>query len=249
MRRLLPSLFLTAALATGLAEELTGYLEPGRSIKISSAEPGVVQDVLVKEGQFVRKGDILVRLDTRVLEQESKIAAEEYLLLERRLEKLRELIPQKFASKDELLRAESDLKITGFRHERAEAQIERLTLRSPIDGVVTELRFDVAESVPGANSHVATVVQLDPMRVQFTLPVPDAARLKAGQKVDLDFPDMAQKRTGIVDFISPVATAVVNTVRVRVVVPQPGEGLPAGSKCNLLIPSATPLTLTEHEQR
>lgn len=243
MRFSLTGLLLAATLVSSQAEEISGYLEPGRSIRISSAEPGVVQEVLVKEGQRVHQGDILVRLDTRVLEQESKIAAEEYLMLERRLEKLRKLIPQKFASEDELLRAESDLKITGLRRERAEAQIERLTLRSPIDGVVTELRFDVAESVPGANSHVATVVQLDPMRVQFTLPVPDAARLRSGQQVELEFPDAKQTRTGTVDFISPVSTAVVNTVRVRIILPEPGAALPAGSKCNLLIPDSPPLTL------
>jgi len=215
-------------------DEIVGYLEPGRSIKISSAEPGIVQQVFVKEGQYVKKGDMLVRLDTRVLEQEVKIAAEEQEMLSRRLEKLRKLIVKKFASEDELNRAESDLRIRELQRQRTEAQIERLTLRSPMDGVITELRFDVAESVPGANSHVVTVVQLDPMRVQFTMPVAEASLLKTGQDIELFFPDSGQKRSGKVDFISPVSTAVVNTVRVKVVVPEPGHDLPAGSKCSLL---------------
>jgi len=215
-------------------DEIVGYLEPGRSIKISSAEPGIVQQVFVKEGQLVKKGDILVRLDTRVLEQEVKIAKEEVQMLSLRLDKLRKLIAKKFASEDELNRAESDLKVRELQGQRTEAQIERLILRSPMDGVITELRFDEAESVPGANSHVATVVQLDPMRVQFTMPVGEASQLKAGQEIDLLFPDSGQKRIGKVDFISPVSTAVVNTVRVKVTVPEPGQDLPAGSKCTIV---------------
>lgn len=241
--------FLLCALSVSsvFGDEIVGYLEPGRSIKISSAEPGIVQQVYVKEGQFVKKGDILVRLDTRVLEQEVKIANEEKEMLARRLEKLRRLITKKFASEDELNRAESDLKVRELQAQRTEAQIERLTLRSPMDGVITELRFDEAESVPGANSHVATVVQLDPMRVQFTMPIAEASQLKSGQEVDLLFPDSGQKRTGKVDFISPVSTAVVNTVRVKVIVPEPGQDLPAGSKCTIVRTSSPTLTSTHHE--
>lgn len=237
-------LFCVLCVSSVWGDEIVGYLEPGRSIKISSAEPGIVQQVFVKEGQYVRKGDMLVRLDTRVLEQEVKIAAEEQEMLSRRLEKLRKLIAKKFASEDELNRAESDLKIRELQRQRTEAQIERLTLRSPMDGVITELRFDVAESVPGANSHVVTVVQLDPMRVQFTMPVTEASLLKTGQDIELFFPESGQKRAGKVDFISPVSTAVVNTVRVKVVVPEPGHDLPAGSKCSLLRSSPS-LTSTQ----
>lgn len=221
---------------TAWADGMTGYLEPGRTIKISSAEPGVVQKVLVKEGQKVGPGDILVQLDARVLEMEVRIAAEEYEVLARRLKKLRDLLPKKFASEDEVLRAESDLRITELRKERTRAQIERLTLRSPIEGVVTELRYDLAEGVPGANSHIATVVQLDPMKVQFTLPIAQAARLQPQQEVEIAFDDFSQRRKGIVEFISPVSTAVVNTMRVRVTIPQPGQGLPAGARGRLLLP-------------
>jgi len=209
-----------------------GYLEPGRSIRVSSAEPGIVKEVLVKEGAQVKSNDVLVRLDTRVLELEAKIIAEEYSVMKRRLEKLREILPKKFASEDEILRAESDSLITGLRKERIEAQIERLTLRSPIDGVVTELRFDEAEGVGASNSHVATVVQLQPMRVQFNLPLEQARHLSQGAEVLVEFPDYGETRVGVVDYISPVSTAVVNTIRTRIMIPNPGK-LPAGIKCRL----------------
>jgi len=209
-----------------------GYLEPGRSINVSSAEPGIVKEVLVKEGALVKQNDVLVRLDTRVLELEAKIVAEESAMMERRLKKLREILPKKFASEDEILRAESDLLITGLRKERIEAQIERLTLRSPINGVVTEIRFDEAEGVGASNSHVATVVQLRPMRVQFNLPLEHARHLSQGAEVVVEFPDYQETRAGVVDYISPVSTAVVNTIRIRVMIPEPGN-LPAGIKCLL----------------
>jgi RND family efflux transporter MFP subunit len=211
--------------------DFTTYTEPMRNIEISAPEPGIVQEVIVKEGQTVKAGQILVKLDTRVIERDAEIAREELKFKTARLEKLTELLDKKFASPHEVERAQSDVDITTLKLRRAEALIERLTLRSPIDGVVTEVRYDVSESVQGANSHVASVVQLSPMRVQFNLPVEEARKLKAGDQVSLNFPDITSDREASVEFVSPVSTAVVNTVRVTMIIPDPERQLTAGMKC------------------
>lgn len=237
-------LVLVSNLVLGSVVEHVGYLEPGRSIKISAPEPSVIQEVFVTEGQVVEAGQVIAQLDVRILEIEARIARAELAMLSERLDKLGKLLPQRFASEDELLRAENEFTIASLKVERIEAQIERLTLRSPIDGVVTEIRFDVAESVPGPSSHVATVVQLDPMRVQFSLPLVEVATLVQGAHVDVYFPDVDESRPGIVEFISPVSTAVVNTVRVVVSIPKPGT-LPAGIRTVLTDLKQTDLTSTQ----
>jgi len=213
-----------------------GYLEPARNIQISSPEAGVIAEVLVKEGQQVKKGDILVKLDGTVIEHEAAMAEEEAAMLQRRLTKLEELLPQRYASPDEVAATSSQLKITRLRRDRALALVERLTLRSPIDGVVTEVRFDEAESVPGANEHVATVVQLAPMQVQFNIPIAAAAKLEIGQSVEIELPEVDRIINGTIDFISPVSTAVVNTTRVKVVLPEAANDFPAGTKALLKLP-------------
>lgn len=213
------------------AAEFTSYTEPSRNIEISSPEPGIVQDVVAKEGQMVKAGDVLVKLDARVIEREADITREELKFKTARLDKLCELEKKKFASSNEVERAANDVEITKLKLQRAEALIDRLTLKSPIDGIVTEIRFDVSESVTGANSHVATVVQLSPMRVQFNLPTEDARKLKAGDSVPLRFPDIPATRQARVEFVSPVSTAVVNTVRVTMVISDEDGPLTAGMKC------------------
>jgi len=216
------------------AEEIAAYLEPGRVIKISSPESGVVTQVGVKEGQSIKAGDLIVKLDTRVLEQEAAIAEEQAQVLERRLEKLRKLVASKFASQEELARTQSELNITRLRKKRTESQMERLTLRSPMDGAVTEVRYDVAESVPGPNEHVATVVQIEPLTAQFNVPVDRASKLHTGDRVNISIPDRNLTLPGEVIFISPVATAVVDTVRIKVTLPEAtGAQVSAGTKCLL----------------
>jgi len=218
-------------IANAWAAEFTSYTEPSRHIEISAPEPGIIQEVLTKEGATVKAGDVLVKLDARVIEREADIAREELKFKTARLAKLRNLLEKKYASANEVERAQSDMEITVLKLRRAEALIDRLTLKSPINGIVTELRFDVSESVPGANAHVATVVQLSPMRVQFNLPAEDARRLKAGDIVQLQFPDLSAERSATVEFVSPVSTAVVNTVRVTLVISDQDGPLTAGMKC------------------
>ena len=232
MTRLFATLFVSMlAVPVIRAAEFTSYTQPSRNIDISAPEQGVVQEVVAKEGQKVKAGDVLVKLDTRVIEREADIARAELKFKKSRLEKIIALQDRKFASANEVERAQNDVEITDLRLRRAEAQIDRLTLKSPIDGVVTEVRFDVSESVTGANSHVATVVQLFPMRVQFNLPTEDARKLKAGDTVPLHFPDIPADRQAMVEFVSPVSTAVVNTVRVTMIVPDSEGTLTAGMKC------------------
>ena len=228
-----PRLWLCGALALGAAHaaDFTSYTEPSRNIEVSAPEPGIVESVVVKEGQVVKTGDILVKLDAKVIEREADIAREELKYKTSRLEKLRTLQAKKFASENEIERAASDREITALKLLRAEALIERLTLRSPIDGIVTEMRFDVSESVPGANSHVATVVQVAPLRVQFNLPAAEAMKLKPGDTVTLHFPEIEADRAAKVEFVSPVSTAVVNTVRVTLVISDEEGPLTAGMKC------------------
>lgn len=224
------------------AEDYTSYTEPNRSIEMSAAEAGIIQEVFVKEGQTVKAGEVLARLDLRGVQQQVDIAREELSFKKKRLVKLQELLKNKFASQEEVEHAESDTLITELKLKLAEELVERRILRSPIDGVVTEMRFDVSESVGGANSHVATVVQVNPLRVQFNLKASDARKHKTGDILPLHFPDINATGQGRLEFISPVTTAVVNTVRVTLVIPNTKTDLTAGMQCVYRSEDPQPLT-------
>lgn len=224
------------------AEDYTSYTEPNRSIQISAAEAGIIQEVFVREGQSVKAGEVLARLDMRGIEHQVDIAREESDSKRKRLEKLKDLHSNKFASQEEVEHAQSDAIITDLKLKLAEELVERRTLRSPIDGIVTEMRFDVSESVGGANSHVATVVQVSPLRVQFNLKASDARKHKPGDELPLFFPDLNTSGQGKLEFISPVTTAVVNTVRVTLVIPATNPGLTAGMQCIYRSDDISPLT-------
>jgi len=150
------------------------YLEPYRSIEMSSVESGVIGEILVREGQVVQKGQELLKLDLAVLEAQLAVAIAQaegkgrlmaaeadYELNSERLQKLEALraagrtnaaeidrqVATTKSSQGMLLAAEEEMKIYQLSAARIRTEVERRILRSPIDGVVVEIVKDVAEPV------------------------------------------------------------------------------------------------------
>ena len=116
--------------------------------------------------------------------------------------------------------------------ERVAATIERRMMRSPFGGVVTRVFHEEKEFV-GNNSPVLTIMQLDKLRVTFTVPTAQIARLKPDQSVPLTFPNSGQKAAGKVEFVSPVSEAESDTVRVKVLIENPQGKYRCGVRCML----------------
>ena len=106
-------------------------------------------------------------------------------------------------------------------------------MRSPFDGVVTRVYREEKEFVGNNNSPVMTIMQLDKLRVTFTLPTAQVARLKVDQNVPLTFPNSGQKTTGKIEFISPVTEAESDTVRVKVLIDNAQGKFRCGVRCAL----------------
>lgn len=137
-----------------------GIVEPlGREVYIGPTQPRRVLEVAVKEGDIVKINDVLIRLDDELERKSLKIAESRFeeaikrlSILQDDLVKKRELIKSKSISEFELSQIELQAKLQEQQIETARAEIElqkaqldKLTLRSPIDGVVYKMDIRVGE--------------------------------------------------------------------------------------------------------
>ncbi|MCA9218580.1 MAG: HlyD family efflux transporter periplasmic adaptor subunit, partial [Planctomycetales bacterium] len=118
-------------------------------------------------------------------------------------------------------------------HRRIKAQLERRRIKSPIDGIVTVVSKDIGEFVSPTDPIVATVVQLNPLLVVFSVPKNDARTLKKGQRVPVTFD--SKKVEGFVEFVSPTTDAQSGTTKVKVRVPNPKLTYQSGDACQLVM--------------
>lgn len=257
-RAALAVLAMALTAGTGLAEEIQSFTEPYQVIDVAAAESGIVIGLGVEEGDAVQKDQPVADLNQDVLKASVEIArshrdavsslrsAESELKLKtERLEKLNQLRLNGNASEEEvnraqlefevaeaqLLQVKENLEIKRLEYERIRLQLALRTVRSPIDGVVTEVFRDIGEFVSPADPVVLTIVQLNPLRTTFSVPVADVKSIRKGQTVPIRIDGVKGTVNAKVALVSPVINAESQTVRVKLELPNPENRIRSGAKC------------------
>ena len=247
------------------AEEIQAITTPSADVTLSFVVPGRLSKVLVKEGDLVKRNQLLARLDDkpeRIQAQQfkvqagdmSRIKAAEAELAQKKvdLEKV-ELAKTKGAASDwEIEHLRLGVRIAEFsleaaileqqqyrrRYEQAVSQLERMRLVAPIAGQVEKVVVEAGEAVKTLGP-VIQLVNIDPLWIDVPVPLPQANELSMGQEVPVTFPgtDSVTSFNGRIIHVSSVADAASDTLRVRVEVPNP-HGRPAGERVTVGFPQS-----------
>ena len=243
------------------AETVIGFAEPFREVLVSApSEPERVTAREVDEGTTVNAGQLLATLDSSVLRTSLAIAKKratlrgrilaaeaEYKIRGRRLVKLRQLRPQGHATQAEMDRAELDLataeasllmareeqELAELEVARIEAEIERRMIRSPIDGVVSEVHREIGEVTQISDPRLVTLVQLNPLKVKFSISVAQATGLAIGSKIPIEIAEAGTTTNAQIDAIAPVLDATSGTVKVTCVFDNSRSEFRSGMRCLL----------------
>lgn len=271
-RLLLATLIVLPGSLTAQDEEIggkEGYTAPFREINLAASEPGLMAALDVEEGDTVKTGQVIARLDHRVLKAslamarrqmeavgQLRSAESEFKLRDERWNKLVMLQQRQHASAEEVALAKTerdvaesriisvreDLDVKKLDYERIKAQLEQRLVRAPFSGMVTKISREVGEYVPATDPAVMTVVQLNPLLATFSLLPSDTTDLKKGKRVKILFYGNDKSADGTVSFVSPVNDAESGLVRVKVEIPNPDYALRSGAKCTLSTDGSTDST-------
>ncbi len=162
----------------------TGQVRSDAVARLKSEAAGTVLEVLVTQGQPVRRGEPLVRLDPRPLDlavQEAEAA-----VAQARVQYLDAIVPESLLTgkppteeRRQNAIARSGLAAAQARLERARLDRERGTITAPFDGVVDQVSVAAGERL-APNQDVATVVDLQHLRVEAQVLEHDLALVRVG---------------------------------------------------------------------
>lgn len=217
-----------AALSPFVASTRTSAsLEPWEHAEISSEILGRIRFLGAKEGDPVRAGSVLARLDASVLagnvaEVDARLSDAELALSDARheLDRAERLRREGVASQQELdnarirvERAEESVRAVGGSRSATAAQMGKTVLTSPISGVVTSREIELGEMAsPGRQ--IFRIENLSAIKVVMQLPEQDVHDLRAGNPVVV-FGSAGDTFTGTVTYISPAADPQARTVKVE----------------------------------
>jgi membrane fusion protein (multidrug efflux system) len=207
---------------------LPGETEAWQDVRLASETDGVVERIDFKEGQSVRKGQLIAKVDVAVLKAALDQAEASFDLADKLYKRRKMLFERKVIAKEELDRSENERTLTVTRLRRAKVEYERGFVRSPIDGLVNHLHIDVGEFVDRGDP-VADLVNVDKIKINVNVPELDVRYLRVGQKtmVTVDaFPD--RQLTGTIDFVAYKADPATKTFHIRVLIDNPGRQIRPG---------------------
>ncbi|MBK8249798.1 MAG: efflux RND transporter periplasmic adaptor subunit [Gemmatimonadetes bacterium] len=228
--------------------EAPGTAEPITQSTVSTKLMGTVTAILVQEGDVVRAGQVLARIDARDVEAkgtqvQAAMAAAEAARNEAALYagRMRALFADSAAPKAQLDAAEAGLQraeagVNAARAGRAEvdAIADYATVRSPSAGVVTQRWVDPgAFAAPGAP--LVSVQDQSRLRVTATAQPVEARTLRRGQLVDVVIEGTVAR--GVVEAVVPSTSGGLYTI--NAIVPNGERRLAAGGTATLRIPNGT----------
>jgi multidrug efflux system membrane fusion protein len=233
-----------------------GTVQAFYTVTITARVDGQIQQVAFKEGQDVKKGDLLVQIDPRPYQAALGVAIAtrdkdraSLANAHRDMDRYAELAPEDLASKQTVdtqgaLIAQLSAQIKGDEAaiDNARTQLDYTTIRSPIDG-----RTGIRQVDPGNNVHatdttgMVVVTQLEPISIIFSLPEEDFGQLSAAlargpvTATALSRDDREQLDQGSVALIDNQIDQTTGTLRVKATLPNKQRRLWPGEFVNVRV--------------
>ena len=237
--------------------QVVGRAEAYESVVLKSRVDGQVAAVLFTEGQQVKQGDVLIRLDpadyaARLQQAEANAARDEALIAKSRSDTARytALKQRNFVSEEKVndIRTSEAAASANLRASKAAAEVARLqlsytTIRAPITGVVGARVVFPGSAVKINDTTLAVINRLRPLLVSFSVPEKHLPRLRAAIKsgagrmqVDISLPsDPSQHFDGKVRFIDNTVDASTGTILLKAELANDDERLTPGQFLNVTL--------------
>lgn len=227
------------AVAARPAGALDCAILPARIIEIAQPIAGILAEVRVRPGQRVAEGDIIARVDTDILRAElaqaelraagtatlraaqarAEVANRLYDSARRAFEGgvisatvHEEALREQLTARFDLERERETRVLAEAEAERLRVQIAKGDIRAPASGVIGEGLLAPGEV--GSNAPVATLIEVDPMRVEVFVPVGQVQRLRETPDQVILAGDRGDVRAEVrLEYISPLADQGSRTIR------------------------------------
>jgi RND family efflux transporter MFP subunit len=247
--------------AAELADEYDCLVEARTAAEIRSPIEGLIDQVHVKRGDFVRKGQVIVTLESgperaalalarskATMKGPLEASASRLDFAVKKEQRAVELYKQKFVSagaldeartqrelaESELKEVRENQKLNELEMQRSEEVVKLRTIRSPFNGVVVE-RFLTSGEFATANvkNPILKLAEVDPLNVEVILPANLYGRVKPGEKARVTPEAPGGDFVATVALVDRVIDAASGTFGVRLELPNPGQRIPAGAKCRV----------------
>ena len=195
--------------------EVQGKVDGEDNIAVSAQMPGAITAVYVKEGDAVRRGQVLAQLDNSVLQQQVDNMKQQLAFATNLYIKQKALWDQQIGSEVQYLTSKNNKESLEKNLGALNDQVEMTRIKSPINGSVEEVNLKVGQMAsPGLPA--VRVVNFSKVKVVAEIAEAYAPKVKPGNKVIVYFPDFNTEIISKVRFTSKYINPVNRTFQSEV---------------------------------
>lgn len=195
--------------------EVQGRVDADESVSLSSEMPGTITKINVKAGDQVTKGQVLAETDVRAAQQQLAAAQVSLSLVSQMYEKQKSLWEQKIGTEMQYLQTKALKESLESSINGMQEQMRMSKITSPIDGTVDAINIKLGQAVaPGMPA--ISIVNFSKLKVKADVAESYTARVKNGNEVLIQFPDMMDSVIAKVDYASRAINATSRTFGVEV---------------------------------
>jgi len=195
--------------------DVTGQVQADKNIVVSPESSGKIVSIDVKEGQRVKKGQVLARLNTEMIERSLKEVEINLQLAKTTFERQTNLWDQNIGSEMEYLQAKSRMESLKQNKEALEAQLDMAVVRAPINGIVDDIIQRQGE-MANPTAPFARLVNIDQVYITADVSEIYLQKITAGDKVTINFPVLDKIISANIYRTSSVIDADARTFRLRI---------------------------------
>jgi RND family efflux transporter MFP subunit len=220
--------------------EVQGQLDAADNVLAMQQMPGIVTQILVKEGDHVSRGQVLYLTDASTYEKQISIMETQLSLARTAYEKQDRLWKQNIGSEIQLLTAQTNKEALEKQISTLRATIELSKCKSPIDGTVDEVRLKLGDmAAPSALQPGVRVINTSRIVVKAKMSDTYINDIHTGDKVKVQFPDINRSVDAAITFVGQVVDRQTRTFNVEVRIDNRSNELKANMIAKLLINDKT----------
>lgn len=206
----------------------TGTLMANESVEIRSEVSARVTKINFKEGEAVQKGRLLIEMDRSELSAELNQTQIQLELAQKDEDRKRQLLDIKSISQENYDISLSQKQQLQAQLDLLNAQIEKTRIYAPFSGTIG-LRNVSLGSYVSPGDIITSLVQQNPMKLEFSVPEKYSDKINEGQKVSFSLSEREGNYEATVYANAPMINAASRSLLIRAMVPNPKELLIPGS--------------------
>jgi membrane fusion protein (multidrug efflux system) len=198
--------------------ELQGTIDAKNNVQVSPKSGGVVTAVYVKEGDRVRAGQAIAKVDDQIMRESMAEVRTQLSLANTIFEKQAALWKQQIGTEIQYLQAKNNKEALERKISTLNVQLAQSTVTAPISGVVDQVSVKVGQSAaPGVG--LVRIINLSQLKVIAKVADTYSGSVRKGDPVIIRFPDLNREMKSTISFVSTSVDPLSRTFTIEAPLP------------------------------